>query len=227
MKKMFAVLLLVCAGANAAESFVPVHEEPRHRVLIETPQHRVLSILIRPGDTTLYHRHAWPTFYVYLQLSKMRIQVEGEEWTVQSPGNAQPGDISVNDDQRDDPVVHRVGNIGTADFRLILIQSERVEPPAGTRDLLERLPGEPGTSSEYFAQSRISLGPGQTLSWDGVNEKVYFVLVSDTPVVMHDRGDERFSTGLLSTGDVFPSEGGLIIENRGEETATIIAVAVR
>lgn len=75
MKKVLvATWVLVVPITLAAQTIVPVHEEPRHRVVLETAGFRVLDIQIPPGDTTLFHRHSTPIAYVSIGVSPVNIQ---------------------------------------------------------------------------------------------------------------------------------------------------------
>ena len=96
-------------------------------------------------------------------------------------------------------------------------------------DVISRLPGEPGVDSEFFAQSRIDLDPGERLDWSGIRHQVIFVLVTNTHVVIQGNGGRSFKWGMLNVGDVeyMNANNGFQFENRSDEIATIIAVAVR
>ncbi len=63
------------------EKVVPVHEEPRHRLVFDSPVARVLDIQIPPGDTTLFHTHSNPILYVNMSSSQTRSQTLGQEWS--------------------------------------------------------------------------------------------------------------------------------------------------
>ena len=49
------------------ERFVEVADEPRHRPLLENEFVRVFDFQLRPGETTLYHRHNEDTFCVAIE----------------------------------------------------------------------------------------------------------------------------------------------------------------
>ncbi len=79
--------LPVLAGAQApapAEKIVPVFEEPRHHLIVDTPTLRILDIQIPPGDTTLFHMHNSAMIYVPISSSRTRNQNLGEEWPAPS-----------------------------------------------------------------------------------------------------------------------------------------------
>ena len=51
-------------AASTTEKWVPVFEEPRHHLVVDTPTLRILDIQIPPGDTTLFHMHNSAMIYV-------------------------------------------------------------------------------------------------------------------------------------------------------------------
>jgi quercetin dioxygenase-like cupin family protein len=119
---------------------VPVHEEPRHHLVLDSPIVRVLDIQIPPGDTTLFHTHSNPILYVNMSASRMRNQNLNGEWN--APGapsapsapsaprvvpSAPPGRMMSTTSYAERPVTHRVNNIGDSLYRLIGI----INPSAG------------------------------------------------------------------------------------------------
>ncbi|HUF69705.1 MAG TPA: hypothetical protein VMM79_13760 [Longimicrobiales bacterium] len=120
MKSEVGFMLLLAASTGAsAQQVVPVHEEPRHHLVLERPPFQILDVGFSPGDTTLFHVHDAPIHYVVINGSPINSQVLGEAWpTVDSTGNsALPvGSGSWNLEYAREPVTHRVANIGTACF---------------------------------------------------------------------------------------------------------------
>jgi hypothetical protein len=76
-----AVAAAVTLQARQEDQVVPVHEEPRHRLVFDSPVARVLDIQIPPGDTTLFHTHSNPILYVNMSSSQTRGQTLGQEWS--------------------------------------------------------------------------------------------------------------------------------------------------
>lgn len=171
MNRLLSVLsLLACAVTAAAsggrqdEKVVPVHQEPRHHLVFDGPDVRILDIQIPPGDTTLFHTHSDPVLYVNMSVSQTRGQVLGREWSggeaaaaagagsgagartapAAPAGSAaassppRPGRMNSVTTYSQQPLTHRVNNIGQNIFRLI--------------GVINRSPGdEIATSSESFA----------------------------------------------------------------------------
>ncbi|MGI9262533.1 MAG: hypothetical protein ACR2QR_10885 [Woeseiaceae bacterium] len=229
MRHALAILLLVLSTAGAAQNVVPVYEEPFHRLVADNSAFKILDILIPPGGTTLYHRHAEPTFYVTLNRTAVRAQMLGREWSAPSVPTAKPGSVSHDDESRERPFEHRVNNVSDEGFRLMLITNDRREPYAPDLDVIGSMPGKPGIDSNYFSQSRIDLAPGEQLDWDGVKHQVIFVLVTDSHVVIRDKTVRSSAWGMHDPGDFeyIDGDNGYLFENRSEQDATIIAVAIR
>jgi hypothetical protein len=135
------------------EKVVPVHEEPRHRLVFDSPVARVLDIQIPPGDTTLFHTHSNPILYVNMSSSQTRSQTLGREWGGGEAAAAKPpsgsGEMSISmpgvgaatskpivltpaapaparanrmnsvTSYAQQPLTHRVNNVGQTLFRLI------------------------------------------------------------------------------------------------------------
>jgi quercetin dioxygenase-like cupin family protein len=124
---------------------VPVHEEPRHRLVFDSSTARVLDVQIPPGDTTLFHTHSNPILYVNISSSRMRNQNLDGDWNAppSAPDGATagkpaasaprvvpatpPGRMMSTTSYAERPVTHRVNNIGDSLFRLIGI----INPSAG------------------------------------------------------------------------------------------------
>lgn len=229
MKRLIHAMLLAGSFAAMAQSVVPVHEEPFHRLVAENRNFRILDILIPPGQTTLYHRHAEPALYVSLNWAPTRAQLLGGEFGSTSAAPTEAGSVMLDDNYQNDPISHRVNNTGDEGFRLFMITNNRSERNARGEDVLALMPGQPGIDSVFFAQSRVEVAPGETVDWDGVDYQVIFILATDTHVVIRSSTENSFAWGMHDPGDFehIDTAQGLSFENRSDEPAIIIAVAVR
>jgi hypothetical protein len=124
-------------SAAQSDKVVPVHEEPRHRLVFESPQTRILDVQIPAGDTTLFHTHSDPILYVSMSQSQTRSQTLGREWgeapaasaaqaaatapaaPAASAAPARPGRMTSTTSYAKQPLTHRVNNVGQGLFRLI------------------------------------------------------------------------------------------------------------
>lgn len=121
----------LAAPGLLAQSPVPVHREPRHRLVWEEGPVRVLDVRIAPGDTTLFHIHDMPMLYVRVADTSYALR----------------------------PVTHRVTNVGTTPFRLIGIMNAGPGTAREARAPSSDLPGALEQASSWFQASRLVLQP--------------------------------------------------------------------
>ena len=164
---IIAVAAIATAAARASaqdEKVVPVHEEPRHHLVLDNPVTRVLDIQIPPGETTLFHTHSNPILYVNMSSSQTRSQTLGREWS--GEGAARPaaaagakpaagapvpagippavfGRMNSVTNYSTQPLTHRVNNYGTSVFRLI--------------GIINRTDGDPSTdpSADFASKPEV------------------------------------------------------------------------
>ena len=80
MKKYYFLLTLIAqAFICSAQTVIPVKDEPRHHNVFENSFIRVLDVRIKPGDTSLFHKHAIPSVFIVLHPAKMGSEVKVEE----------------------------------------------------------------------------------------------------------------------------------------------------
>jgi hypothetical protein len=230
MRNLLAVVLLAATPlVLAAETVVPVHQEPRHRLVHEGPELRVLDVGIAPGDTTLFHRHDAPIAYVYISPTPTKAQVFGQDWeSASSTTGPAPaiGSVLFNETYAATPVEHRVTNLGEVPFRLIAI--------------LNRGPGQANGSNEFFGgtdpiestgrwfrSTHHTLSSQATWDWEGSSRPVVVVQVSSGMVVVQP--GKGASTTLQSLGDfiVLQPEDQARFQTSGGDPLTLAIIEVR
>ena len=162
--------LAVGLDSQPAEKIVPVHEEPRHRLVFDSPGTRILDINVPPGDTTLFHTHGDPILYVSMSAARTRSQRLGSEWSggeaaqglnpkppapAVQPAADRPGRMTSTTSYAKQPLTHRVENVGQTLFRLIGITNasagdERTTPSIGFE-------GTPEISNPWFRGYRWTI----------------------------------------------------------------------
>jgi hypothetical protein len=96
----FIALLL----ANSIAAQVPVREEPRHKVALVNDYIRLLDVRIQPGDTSLFHVHQIPSFFIPLSTTRIGSQMKG-----QGPRESSfPIDSTWYNGFENGPLIHRV-----------------------------------------------------------------------------------------------------------------------
>jgi hypothetical protein len=163
MKPVPFVLLLLVARPLSGQVVVPVHEEPRHHLVVDQRALRILDVQIPPGDTTLFHTHDTPIHYVLISAAVTVSQTLGQEWTARGSG-AQParaaGDAWWSLDYGERPLTHRVANVGSTVYHLIGITNRAPGPTSGQIGAANVVPGEVEAESRWFRRTRLTLPVG-------------------------------------------------------------------
>jgi len=124
MKKPLWVVLVSLGLAGLAAAQVPLTEEPRHRVVFENAQIRVLDVNVPPGDTTLDHLHEHDLVTVSMSGgADTRIQSPGQPWSQPRPRRPL-GDAGIVD-YSGAPQSHRLENIGSSPYQLFAVENLR------------------------------------------------------------------------------------------------------
>jgi len=116
------LLTLGLVAVGAAQ--VPVTQEPRHRVVFENAQFRILDVNIPAGDTTLDHSHDRDIATVSMSSgADTRGQSPGQPWSPVRPrrplGNAGVTEYAGK------PGSHRIENVGATPYQLFAVENLR------------------------------------------------------------------------------------------------------
>ncbi len=220
------------SGEGAAQSVVPVHEEPRHRLMYEDAHLQVLDIGFEPGDTTLFHRHDRPIAYVEIDATVVNQQVLGGAWGRVSPDAAPPvrppGRVSRNERYAEAPVDHRVTAVGPGNFRLIGVV-HRGDGPGEARSGAFGPFDEVDAATRYFTYLRAEVGSGDAVRWPRVERPVVMVMGSDGRVEVTLGAPEEAATRLTDAGAflVLPRGSAGHIRNVGATPVVLSFVEVR
>ncbi len=103
---------------GTADDPVPVEQEPHHRVIFENQYVRVLDVVVKPGETTLFHKHSLDNIPVILTGADNRTQFAGKDWAPTPAKSESVGFIP----GAAKPYVHRINNQGSTTFHVIDIQ---------------------------------------------------------------------------------------------------------
>jgi mannose-6-phosphate isomerase-like protein (cupin superfamily) len=152
------LVLALFSVASFAEEWVPVYEEPKHRLVFENDQAFILNVNIPPGYTSLYHQHKIDLLYVHIVGSRVWAQPLGGN---RREVDVKAGDLRFSSDNHSLPQIHRVGNLGSTPFHLIGVGiksnvSKNIEPLEGDTSGMEM------TMEKTHARVyRIVLEPGE------------------------------------------------------------------
>jgi quercetin dioxygenase-like cupin family protein len=230
LARLFPCVLLLGPAQAWAQAVVPMHQEPRHRLVLDSIRFRVLDVRIRPGDTTLFHRHDSPVLYVDVGVSPTVAQVLGEEWA--SPSSTadparRPGNVRLDSAYLHRPVTHRVTNVGAHLFRLIAVTSASSGGGARASGSEYAMPGVQEVSSTWFRQTRVRIAPDTGTAWYSSPSPVVVIqpLDSRTEVIMAS-GARRV---LQAPGDWALVQAGTRyrLQNRGVDATNVVVVQIR
>ncbi len=219
---------MTASTTTVAQRVVMVHEEPRHRLVYDTPDLRVLDVQIQPGDTTLYHKHDSPITYVTIGTSSTDQMILGGAWNNTQPRNPPPGRIGAVravQSYAERSLTHRVTNVGQTLFRLIAVPSKR----SGTENTVasEPLPGDLISENRWFRNSILRIAGYQASKGYTANEPTVLVMVGDGRIII-ERGD-GWMTSLEAAGQstIMSRDERYRIRNGAEQPSEIVFVEVR
>ena len=225
-------VLVVVLLSNAAwpQDIVPVHEEPRHQLVLEQGSVRVLDVQIPPGDTTLYHTHSSPILYVAIDSSPTDAQSLGGNWRgvdASAEPAWQPGEVNTNSSYARRPQTHRVRNVGSDLFRLIAVTNGNTSPLSQDTQSQSQLPGALETETRWFRQSRLRLTAGSSSGWHESGRQIVVVQASQGEAELRRR-DADAEVMNAAGSFVFVDQGGSYqVRNQGSDPVTLVVVEVR
>ena len=223
------------ARGQAAETPVPLYQEPRHHVVYESPSIRIHDIQIPPGDTTLFHTHDTAILYVPIFASRTRSQVLGAEWSgggaapaasaaPPPPEPARPGKVNSVTTYVEKPYTHRVNNVGSTVFRLVGIANRTAGGAADTDDV-SGLSATPELVNPWYRAHRLALKAGQATP--AHRHATAVVVVMQTPGTVAVEGTAW--SPLNGPGDIarHDSGGEHVVRNVGPGDVELVEVEVR
>jgi hypothetical protein len=233
MKSSFLVIAFVLLTSNCRRvegPVVSVHEEPRHHLVHDDEVVRILDVQIQPGDTTLYHTHDAPTFYVAIAFSPTDVQPFGGEWegvlASDDPGWG-PGDVACNIDYADQPVTHRVRNVGASLFRLVAVINKRNQPSERLAQHDIPLPGEIETDNPWFCQSRVTIAPFESVGLQHADFPT--IVIQPSPGSLEFLLHPHTRKLMASPGGFAVADPGqsFDVTNRGSSPAATVIIRLR
>lgn len=227
-----SVIVAILVGGSIAvscaeEKVVPVYEEPLHRMVFEREPVRVLDVQLRPGDTSLYHLHEDPIFYIALEISEIDAQIRSEEWKRTRVSEWHPGAVAHDVGHAEKPLIHRIRNVGGETFRLIAVTNAGPPAPLDGLEADAPLPGEVETDVEWFRQSRVTLTPDS--GSEHFRSPFPIVVVQVSPGRTELAVAEAFSRHLTGPGGFayVEPDRGTELRNSGDVPVTLVVIEAR
>ena len=117
--RIFLLLLALTFKISFLQAQVPVHEEPRHHLVFQNTEVRMLNVLIPPGDTSQYHIHTTPSVFIFFTITTTGSQLQGK---TASSGRSAAGNILFENLASPNIRVHRVWNADKDTFHVMDIE---------------------------------------------------------------------------------------------------------
>ncbi len=213
---LFSIVLI--SNLNALQAQILVHEEPRHRPVFQNKEIRILNVLVPPGDTSLYHMHTTPSFFIRLSNTITGSQVQGE---AKKAGKSQSGEIRFENLAPPNNRVHRVWNADkdtfhVMDVELLMKKADFDQKPM----VLPHLKLEIDTS--WVRAYRLNLLKG--IEFKSKNKKQSLVLVSlnTTKVEISKNGNKELQTLKPGSFFVLKRRQSFSVNNTSEDTSQFV-----
>ncbi len=220
--------------ADAPSPIVPVHDEPHHRQVFQFGPTRILDLQIPPGDISWFHSHEWPVLYMTLGQSAVRFQNLGEGWAgsplpdeppvYEEPPSGPPARTTSTTGYFEEPVTHRIQNVGTGLFRAMVVVNETAGDDTTSVEAAG-FEGEPELANRWFRSFRVRLEAGETTDSHEHNAPVVIFQAGDGRAMA--RGPMDFEFNERGQWAFYDAGAAHRIENTGDGAIELIEVEVR
>ena len=113
-KRQFLILYILIVIQLIASAQVQVKLEPRHKNVFENKYLRLLDVHIPPSDTTMFHIHSTPSFFLALSNTQVGVQIKGLDWIKSQNVAGEAWYQSF----LNDTLIHRVTNCDSVPFHV-------------------------------------------------------------------------------------------------------------
>ena len=156
--------------------FVEVYEEPRHKLVFENKDFKILDVQIKPYDTTLFHRHINPMFYVSLGWQDYSEQSINTDWNALAKKGLPKGKTLLDSTYLAQNLIHRITNVGTKTSRLIGILN------TGNGLTLNDKSNPNQINNRWFRSKRIELNENEILEYQKLEFPTIIINLSDIEI---------------------------------------------
>ena len=193
-KLFFVVVILKLTNLSGQ---VPVHEEPRHHIVFQNKEIRILNVLIPPGDTSQYHIHTTPSLFIRLSDTNTGSQLKGGK---ASNGKSISGTILFENLTSPNIRTHRVWNadkdtFNVMDVELLLKDTVFDKTPLAMPNL------ELEIHTNWVRTYRLTMLEGTTFMIK--NKKQSMILVSLNVATMQTKQNGKTGYQTLKPGSFF------------------------
>jgi len=220
----FKLLVITCFACicvpRVGYAQVAVRFEPRHKVALENEYVRLLDVRIRPGDTSLFHVHETPSFFIPLSNTAIGSQVQGQ---LPQESKMTAGATWYNGFEKG-PLIHKVWNSDTATLHVIDLEllSAKNSPLTGAA----ALPGlKIDFENERLRVYKMELLPQDTFLLPRLPTPMIIICVSG-PGIQIENGSRKGDLSRISEGGfqwLKPGQHFLLLnEGAGRDEAILI-----
>jgi hypothetical protein len=213
----FLFLILKLSDLSAQ---VPVHEEPRHHLVFQNKEVRILNVLIPPGDTAEYHIHTTPSLFIRLTNTTTGSQLKGGK---ASSGKSIAGTILFENLAPPNIRTHRVWNADKDTFNVMdieLLTNDAVfdKAPLTMPNL------ELGIDTTGVRAYRLTMAGGTDFSIK--SKKQLLILVSLNDVRIQTKQDGETDNQTLKPGNYFviKEKQSFYIKNPGDKITPFVLI---
>lgn len=216
-KNLFCILFVLLSAASSTQ--VPVRFEPRHKPVLENQYIRLLDVHLPPADTSLFHIHEIPSFFVPLSTTAIGIEVKGQQpqQTIFTIGNDWYNGFE------NGPLIHRVWNSDTNILHVmdieLLSRGNFVLP-----DKIAMPRSKIGFENDKLRAYKIGLSPGEVVKLSPINIPMLLIAVSGPAIELRTAKDDA-GVGLIQTGGfrwIGASEKMQLVNNGAKELEALL-----
>lgn len=217
----------VIHAATDAPIIVPVEQEPRHRLVFEKDDIRIINVNVPPGDTSLYHTHSDPTVYVVFSGVLLRAQTLGKQWTTLRPEQIRRvGEIAYREDYLTKPLTHRVENIDDESFRVLGI----INSGAGAKARIvtaTHTVTKPELDNNWFRGYRFKLEAGNTTDMHRHDYPVVVVQINKANTDVFEKDRPTAEKTVAGNWSWHRAGVGHKLRNIGEVAVELVEIEVK
>lgn len=213
---LFILMLTGCL--NILHAQILVHEEPRHQPVFQNKDIRILNVRVAPGDTSLYHMHTTPSFFIRLTNTITGSQVQGE---AKKAGKSQSGEIRFENLAPPNNRVHRVWNADkdtfhVMDVELLMKKADFDQKPM----VLPHLKLEIDTT--WVRAYRLNLLKGNEFVSKNKKQSLVLVSLKTTRVEISKNGNRELQTLKPGSFFVLKRRQSFSVNNTSEDTSQFV-----
>ena len=178
-----AAALATINAAAQAPAIIPVEQEPRHRIVHEDAQVRVLEIRIPPGDESLMHNHMHDGVHVTVQGARIS-ETKPDGWWASTHAASEPG-LTYYSALNGKQYAHQIKNIDKVATHIIALELLGTAPAApkatATLPYSERI-----ANNERVEVGRIKAAAGARIDLPALPQRTLLVSLSNGAATIGD-----------------------------------------